>query len=139
MRSQYLDELLRLEGKGKADICCPDCDNSFPTIRCDDCHGGELVCKPCALARHHRHPLHRVNVCFSFWPGNTTSLTWSSRFGMAYFLNGSTCATWDFVFSWATHQVRSVSGGPQAINISLLSIQTAFTSSMSTFAAAVQL
>ena len=45
------------------DRVCPDCQASSPTIRCDDCHGGELVCRSCALERHHRHPLHCVKVC----------------------------------------------------------------------------
>jgi hypothetical protein len=41
---------------------CQDCQASSPTIRCDDCHGGEMVCRSCALERHHRHPLHCIKV-----------------------------------------------------------------------------
>ncbi|SJL15740.1 uncharacterized protein ARMOST_19245 [Armillaria ostoyae] len=70
-RSEYLDELLRLEGRGKyrKETSCPDCiahskgDASAlgtPSVQCRDCFLDDLVCPACCVRRHRREPLHRI-------------------------------------------------------------------------------
>ncbi|KAH7906366.1 hypothetical protein BJ138DRAFT_1016340 [Hygrophoropsis aurantiaca] len=58
----FLDELLRLEGRG---CSCPDpkcgiCRCSDGIYRCEDCFGPTLWCQVCLLANHTRNPLHRI-------------------------------------------------------------------------------
>ncbi|KAI0039084.1 hypothetical protein FA95DRAFT_1657962 [Auriscalpium vulgare] len=63
LRDEYLDEVLRLEGRGPYATAnqCPRCTtDADPSIRCSDCVGGELLCVPCILKLHSRNPLHRV-------------------------------------------------------------------------------
>lgn len=59
----FLEEFLRLEGRGdySQDICI--CGEEAATYRCQDCHGCELFCHLCMIRIHDRHPLHRMEVC----------------------------------------------------------------------------
>lgn len=59
----FLEEFLRLEGRGdySQDICA--CCEVAATYRCQDCHGCELFCHLCMIRIHDRHPLHRMEVC----------------------------------------------------------------------------
>jgi hypothetical protein len=59
----FLEEFLRLEGRGdySQDICV--CGKEAATYRCQDCHGCELFCRLCMIRTHERHPLHRIEVC----------------------------------------------------------------------------
>ncbi|KAJ6486562.1 hypothetical protein C8R47DRAFT_979565, partial [Mycena vitilis] len=78
----YLDEVLRLEGRG--DHChfpiCPRCPTSTEDeggeedvrgsaeYRCNDClGGGELLCRSCLLLGHQQLPFHRIE----HWTGTT--------------------------------------------------------------------
>ncbi|KAG1800700.1 hypothetical protein EV424DRAFT_1474813 [Suillus variegatus] len=56
----FLEEFLRLEGRGdySQDICI--CGEEAATYRCQDCHGCELFCHLCMIRIHDRHPLHRM-------------------------------------------------------------------------------
>jgi len=63
-RENYLDALLRLEGRGQFhDQGCSSCGDSDPRYRCVDCHGRRLVCAECLLCSHADQPLHVVQVC----------------------------------------------------------------------------
>ncbi|KAI0712134.1 hypothetical protein C8Q76DRAFT_693826 [Earliella scabrosa] len=58
----YLDELLRLEGRGDfIDVGCPcGAEGCEAVYRCEDCADRQLYCQPCILASHASHPLHRI-------------------------------------------------------------------------------
>ncbi|RPD53249.1 hypothetical protein L226DRAFT_576495 [Lentinus tigrinus ALCF2SS1-7] len=62
----YLDELLRLEGRGDFKTpTCPECKQALYTeetlgYRCDDCDDTALYCQACTKERHLRHPFHRI-------------------------------------------------------------------------------
>ncbi|KAI0740331.1 hypothetical protein C8Q76DRAFT_568472, partial [Earliella scabrosa] len=58
----YLDELLRLEGRGEfADFpCLCGAAASEAVYRCDDCTDCRMYCQACILASHAAHPLHRI-------------------------------------------------------------------------------
>lgn len=61
----FLRELLRWDGRGDQmhTLHCPNCEGAAePTVRCEDCYGGILVCVKCAVKIHRHHPTHRVEV-----------------------------------------------------------------------------
>ncbi|KAL1940902.1 hypothetical protein VTO73DRAFT_7538 [Trametes versicolor] len=60
-RNEYLDEVLRLEGRGRhaQRLTCP-CGVGRCEFRCVECLGGELLCQPCTVAKHELLPLHRI-------------------------------------------------------------------------------
>ncbi|KAG2738757.1 hypothetical protein P692DRAFT_20757584, partial [Suillus brevipes Sb2] len=63
----FLDELIRLEGRGSdtRDTCfCGS--NESPLYRCRDCHGAELVCCQCVLHTHRWQLFHRIE----YWNGS---------------------------------------------------------------------
>jgi hypothetical protein len=65
-RSLTLDEMIRLEGRGSyAQSICIECFKSQPTLRCEDCFGGELFCEECCVKLHVRNPLHNITVFIS--------------------------------------------------------------------------
>ncbi|KAJ7289881.1 hypothetical protein C8J57DRAFT_1629130 [Mycena rebaudengoi] len=63
-RQEYLDEMLRAEGRG--DACnydnCRRCGSPNPTFRCEGqlCHGPAMSCKACIVASHAALPTHWV-------------------------------------------------------------------------------
>ncbi|KAJ7130028.1 hypothetical protein C8R43DRAFT_896340 [Mycena crocata] len=67
-RSEFLEELLRWEGRGdhrQYDVC-PGCAAEKAEYRCKAClSGGEMLCKGCMVQRHQVNPLHP----FEFWTG----------------------------------------------------------------------
>lgn len=68
-RNDYLDEAMRAEGRGKKalDTGCRGCWLAEGTVRCEDCFGGELWCRPCTVTRHAMLPLHLVKVCYNVY------------------------------------------------------------------------
>ncbi|OSC96771.1 hypothetical protein PYCCODRAFT_1472340 [Trametes coccinea BRFM310] len=58
----YLDELLRLEGRGDfADHPCNKCGLVTDQVyRCIDCQDLALYCRRCVIDAHSRHPIHRI-------------------------------------------------------------------------------
>jgi hypothetical protein len=65
-RSSTLDEMIRLDGRGSyVQSLCVDCSKSQPTLRCNDCFGGELFCEECLVNLHVRNPLHNITVFIS--------------------------------------------------------------------------
>ncbi|KAJ6476013.1 hypothetical protein C8R47DRAFT_1178917 [Mycena vitilis] len=63
-RGQYLDEMLRLEGRGYPAIysTCGGCGNPDPTFRCSQqtCYGPSLFCQACIVERHAALPTHWI-------------------------------------------------------------------------------
>lgn len=67
-RQTYLDEMMRLEGRGdfRTSTACPDCMLhgrdvvGAPVYRCRDCFMPDLVCQSCCVSRHRFHPFHHV-------------------------------------------------------------------------------
>jgi hypothetical protein len=59
----FLEEFLRLEGRGdySQNICV--CGEEDAIYRCQDCHGSELFCHLCTIRVHERQPLHTLEVC----------------------------------------------------------------------------
>ena len=67
LHQEYLDELLRHEGRGDyPPEHCPRCPKDQPAgspiMRCKDCLMGELLCTQCCRIQHAQHPLHVVEV-----------------------------------------------------------------------------
>ncbi|KAK7027713.1 CxC2 domain-containing protein [Favolaschia claudopus] len=66
-RARYLDELLRLEGRGdhRHQTKCSNCPTSasHAVYRCRDCFSDALFCQPCIVAVHRDNPLH----CIEMW------------------------------------------------------------------------
>ncbi|KAL1947382.1 hypothetical protein VTO73DRAFT_14343 [Trametes versicolor] len=62
LRDKYLDEVLRLEGRGRfgRSLMCGLCGEEAAEYRCCECVGGRLLCKVCTLATHALLPLHRI-------------------------------------------------------------------------------
>ena len=64
---RYVDELLRLEGRGGWNASCGGCPvvlHGGVGLRCDDCHDLGLYCVACCLRAHRQHPLHRIKVSY---------------------------------------------------------------------------
>ncbi|KAJ7050144.1 hypothetical protein C8F01DRAFT_1001117 [Mycena amicta] len=63
-QNEYLDELLRLEGRGYPAIysTCGGCGRADPTFRCEHqtCYGPSLFCEPCIVQRHAVLPTHWI-------------------------------------------------------------------------------
>ncbi|EIM79842.1 uncharacterized protein STEHIDRAFT_69003, partial [Stereum hirsutum FP-91666 SS1] len=66
-RPAYLDELLRLEGRGTYITQTRCCTCNAPGVelhRCKDCLSfGEMLCAACMVNSHKAHPFHRIEVC----------------------------------------------------------------------------
>lgn len=65
-RERFLDELLRLEGRGdhRWQTKCSTCPEVVGMVyRCRDCFTDALFCQPCVVTAHKDNPLHRVEVC----------------------------------------------------------------------------
>ncbi|KAG1866481.1 hypothetical protein C8R48DRAFT_747671 [Suillus tomentosus] len=60
-RQAFLDETLRLEGRGNAGISCC-CGLAAPLFRCRDCFGTQMFCQECVLQSHTNNPLHRIDM-----------------------------------------------------------------------------
>ncbi|KAJ7315783.1 hypothetical protein DFH08DRAFT_917665 [Mycena albidolilacea] len=69
-QDEYLDEMLRLEGRGYASIysTCGQCGKPNPRFRCaqQTCLGLALYCQACVVARHAVLPTHWIQE----WNGN---------------------------------------------------------------------
>jgi hypothetical protein len=71
-RDLFLHEIIRLDGRGDRHTICRICHSADPTLRCEDCFGGEMFCRGCMVDLHACTPLHRIEVhtinvsCFRF-------------------------------------------------------------------------
>ncbi|KAJ6452354.1 hypothetical protein C8R47DRAFT_998112, partial [Mycena vitilis] len=61
-REEYLDEMLRLEGRGSHAVysTCGGCGSAEPQFRCENqsCYGPGLFCQECIVGRHQVLPTH---------------------------------------------------------------------------------
>jgi hypothetical protein len=71
-RERFLDEMLRLEGRGdqQHQMKCGNCpvDTTEARYRCKDCFSDALFCQACLVVLHMDNPLHRVEVISSVPP-----------------------------------------------------------------------
>lgn len=84
---EYLDEFIRLEGRGDhTGSTCSGCRERFgeggmdgvsgdAVFTCEDCFGTFMECASCILMSHRRLPFHRVQVRLFFISYFSTSLT----------------------------------------------------------------
>lgn len=80
--------MLRLNGwRGFSPERCPTCPSGskhMPSIRCDDCTGGAVVCEQCCIDAHRDNPFHRIKVSLSSSyrapAANAVSQRWNGRF-----------------------------------------------------------
>lgn len=63
-RQDFVDEMMRLNGRGSEGIGC-QCGEVSPQFRCCDCFGVQMFCRACTLRNHAYLPLHRVEVCLT--------------------------------------------------------------------------
>lgn len=66
-RAEYLDELVRLDGRGLylQHFQCQTCESTLETHRCLDCFGSFPSCRSCMVAQHANHAFHCTEVRFS--------------------------------------------------------------------------
>ena len=62
-RGRYLDILLEMEGRPSASNCS-NCSTRLGDIKCSNCFGANLFCKPCCLEVHKRSPFHHL-LCWN--------------------------------------------------------------------------
>jgi hypothetical protein len=93
---EYLDEMLRLEGRGFPAIHskCGGCGKADPCFRCEHqtCYGPALYCQACVVERHAVLPTHWIQVRDNYWR-KCFMLIMSScphKSGTANFLNAET-------------------------------------------------
>ncbi|KAH7919292.1 hypothetical protein BV22DRAFT_1108120 [Leucogyrophana mollusca] len=68
-RSTFLDEFIRLEGRGdnaSGPFCACGCDQAA-RYRCKDCLSVWLRCQGCIISDHAHNPFHRIEVSFAFF------------------------------------------------------------------------
>ncbi|KAI6004158.1 hypothetical protein EDD15DRAFT_2385219 [Pisolithus albus] len=65
-REMYLQELLRLEGRGDFVNICAECNANSPLYCCRDCFGDWLLCQECTVLGHTLILLHHLE----YWNGN---------------------------------------------------------------------
>ncbi|KLO04642.1 hypothetical protein SCHPADRAFT_840402, partial [Schizopora paradoxa] len=80
VRTQYLDELLRLDGRGSfiETDACGVCTKGIGVFRCKICIGGGLRCSTCIVSEHMRMPLHPILK----WNGSFFEKTALSALGL---------------------------------------------------------
>lgn len=102
-RSHYLDELIQLEGRGKADHSCHACGDLDTSFRCEDCFSVDLFCRLCMIKSHQNLPLHRVKVGshFGYYQLGVPSSD-STISAMA----GRIFSPYDFKTPWPAHPIR---------------------------------
>ncbi|KAI6034790.1 hypothetical protein EDC04DRAFT_2571614 [Pisolithus marmoratus] len=74
----YLQELLRLEGRGDFVDTCAECNINSPFYHCRDCFGGWMLCQECTVLGHTLAPLH----CLEYWNGTFFQKTSLKSFGL---------------------------------------------------------
>ncbi|KAI6096267.1 hypothetical protein EDD16DRAFT_1774867 [Pisolithus croceorrhizus] len=86
----YLQELLRLEGRGDCVDICAECNTNSPLYHCRDCFGGQMLCQECTVLGHALTPLHRLEC----WNGTFFQKTSLKSLGLCIQLGhapGQTC------------------------------------------------
>ncbi|KAJ6517558.1 hypothetical protein DFH09DRAFT_1332356 [Mycena vulgaris] len=105
-QDRYLDELLRLEGRGETFVhsACGGCDETEPRFRCEHqaCFGCGMFCQRCIVLRHQVLPTHWIQE----WNGSFFKRRSLDKLGLAIQLGhppGYSCET-----SYPGHEVFTV-------------------------------
>ncbi|KII87541.1 hypothetical protein PLICRDRAFT_62996, partial [Plicaturopsis crispa FD-325 SS-3] len=80
-RDQYLDECMRLEGRGtRCRTVCPHCptEGREGVICCRNCFNGGMMCIECMIERHRHLPLHIIE----HWNGSFFQHIWLHDIGL---------------------------------------------------------
>ncbi|KAH7918389.1 hypothetical protein BV22DRAFT_1024674 [Leucogyrophana mollusca] len=79
-RQKFLEELIRLEGRGVQGIdeLCSSCKNASSRYRCEDCFGVDMHCIDCVVQKHAHSPLHRIEE----WTGEYFEHTSLKKLGL---------------------------------------------------------
>ncbi|KAJ7019395.1 hypothetical protein C8F04DRAFT_1214342 [Mycena alexandri] len=95
-RDKYLDEMLRLEGRGDFAVysTCGGCGVANPAFRCENqsCYGSGMFCQRCIVARHQVLPSHWIRE----WNGDFFKRVGLSTLGLVVQLGhtpGAACPT----------------------------------------------
>lgn len=107
-REVYLQEMLRLEGRGEFSTSCLSCGTSNPTYMCKDCFGQELYCGACIRSIHIHNPLHSLKVSAQESRCSITDSLLHNRTGTVAFSSLHLSRTLGFRCSWAIRQERRV-------------------------------
>ncbi|KAJ7842077.1 hypothetical protein B0H13DRAFT_2239393 [Mycena leptocephala] len=93
-RDEYLDEMIRLEGRGSSDVysTCGSCGTVNPAYRCEHqtCYGPGMLCKECIVNMHAVLPTHWIQE----WNGDFFERVGLSKLGLVIQLGhtpGSAC------------------------------------------------
>ncbi|KAH7905404.1 hypothetical protein BJ138DRAFT_1230024 [Hygrophoropsis aurantiaca] len=84
-RQNFLDEFIRLEGRGGHTEESCQCGQEGARYRCKDCYGIELFCQACTVQRHSVNPFHRVEE----WTGRFFQRQTLKSLGLRIQLNHS--------------------------------------------------
>lgn len=79
-RDEYLDEMVRLEGRGEygnsvCSTCKSDVESAPPEYRCRDCFHPELQCRDCILVSHARAPFDRIEVSYCLFSAKHATIS----------------------------------------------------------------
>jgi hypothetical protein len=132
-RDTFLQELIRLEGRGNRDLWshCRLCSQPA-TMRCEDCFGGEMFCSSCMVDLHAINPLHRIEVCVYCYCYYYYAELWP-RNGMAHTLSQQHSRGSASAFNWAISlEIDALIRLKPRVTTLSLSTQTACTVSVST-------
>ena len=101
-RQQYVDELLRRDGRGAyTGLSCKGCRAHQGIIRCRDCFGTHLSCAECIVQEHRHLPFHRLLVGYHSFV--RSSYTYQmSRGGQVHILKTYNCMTLASKSCWVT-------------------------------------
>ncbi|KAJ7170448.1 hypothetical protein C8R43DRAFT_876075, partial [Mycena crocata] len=93
-RDEYVDKMLRLEGRGSAAIysTCGSCGQSNPAYRCEHqmCYGPGMFCHSCIVSRHEVLPTHWIQE----WNGTHFRRVGLAKLGLVIQLGHTPGALW---------------------------------------------
>ncbi|KAF7367657.1 CxC2 domain-containing protein [Mycena sanguinolenta] len=88
-RDEYLDEMLRLEGRGAAisHTRCASCEEDSPLFRCANqvCHGPEMFCVACIIKSHACLPTHWIEASLFSYSKTSLNEVWLQKWNGEYF------------------------------------------------------
>ncbi|KAF7367658.1 CxC2 domain-containing protein [Mycena sanguinolenta] len=88
-RDEYLDEMLRLEGRGAAisHTRCASCEEDSPLFRCANqvCHGPEMFCVACIIKSHACLPTHWIEASLFSYSKTSLNEVWLQKWNGDHF------------------------------------------------------
>lgn len=86
--------------------CC-QCLSSETLYRCQDCEGGELICRTCIVDYHCANPLHRIQVCSCLYASLLQLINYS-RNGRVLSSNQQRLRNWGYESNQVTNSENVV-------------------------------